>query len=321
MSHPEHEEDYQLGQQLANDILQAFRPGDRLRSVSRLSGGAIGRVFELDCERAPHRLVLKLFPESNPWGMPYEVFIFNLLRRKTSVPTPRIFHTDASHRVLSNDYVIMEKLAGAAIAHQPDLDESDYRSLYRQIGGVLRAMHGVTLPAFGYVARSDPVENWPTNAQFMSEWFGRQLEQYSQHGGEQELRRAITERVKASAEIFNACTQAVLCHTDIHESNVIAARDGQDWHITGVIDVGGAIAADPLYDVARTDYWSARRDQIKHAALLDGYGLTELDAHEEATLSIYRLYHALELRNWFATHDPASELLARTEADLASMLT
>ena len=82
--------------------------------------------------------------------------------------------------------------------------------------------------------------------------------------------------------------------------------------------MGGAIAADPVFDLARTDFWSTNGNPLKHAALLVGYG--DLRAGWEEVLPLYSLYHAFELRNWFARWDLGSKRLDRSEADIRKLV-
>lgn len=84
--------------------------------------------------------------------------------------------------------------------------------------------------------------------------------------------------------------------------------------MTGVLDAGGAIAADPLFDVARTEYWSARGDAEKRAGLREGYD-ARFGPDEEARIAFYALHHALELWAWFARARDAARV-AEIAADL-----
>ncbi len=58
-----------------------------------------------------------------------------------------------------------------------------------------------------------------------------------------------------------------------------------------------ADAADPLLDLAKTDYYG-REEAVWRAALLEGYRALPNDA--QARLGLYRLHHALALWTWFA---------------------
>ena len=94
-------------------------------------------------------------------------------------------------------------------------------------------------------------------------------------------------------------SRPALCHSDLHEANVLVERVPSGWVETGVVDLGGEIAAASLFDLARTDYWSTRDDPEKRAGLREGHG-EFLGRDQEAMIDIYALHHALELWNWFA---------------------
>ena len=110
----------------------------------------------------------------------------------------------------------------------------------------------------------------------------------------------------------------------IEDANDLSALDAQvvreihtdGWQITGVIDVENAIAADPLIDLAKTDYYALGRGEPERTALLDGYGPLPADAAER--LRLYRLYHALELWDWFGSTGTVGPLGAIAE-DLARL--
>ena len=95
---------------------------------------------------------------------------------------------------------------------------------------------------------------------------------------------------------YNATTP-VLCHNDFHDGNVLV--EPATGRVTGFIDVENAIAADPLMDLAKTQSYSIHGDEQKLAGLQEGYGDLPPDWRERTTL--YRLYHSLELWDWFAS--------------------
>lgn len=83
-----------------------------------------------------------------------------------------------------------------------------------------------------------------------------------------------------------------------------------------MIDVENAIAADPLIDLAKTDYHSLGRGEPERSALLAGYGPLPADADER--LELYRLYHAIELWDWFRSIGTAGPLSSIAE-DIAQL--
>ena len=90
----------------------------------------------------------------------------------------------------------------------------------------------------------------------------------------------------------------MLCHDDCHYGNVLVARDGGSWRVSGLCDFENVVAGDPLLDLAKTHCYSPRRSAATLAALAEGYG--ELRDGWRETLDLYVLYHWLELWDWLA---------------------
>ena len=95
---------------------------------------------------------------------------------------------------------------------------------------------------------------------------------------------------------MNACNQAVLCHNDLHAGNLLASVANGTPQLTGVLDFEGALAGDPLMDVAKSLYYLGDESR---AALLGGYGAIDLE-HGPQLLDLYHLYFVLELWCWMS---------------------
>jgi aminoglycoside phosphotransferase (APT) family kinase protein len=148
----------------------------------------------------------------------------------------------------------------------------------------------------------------------MTDQFGRKLGVFVDLGGDPELARAIDGYVTVHSGLLAACTQPVLCHGDFHDGNVLVTADAR---VSGFVDVEGAVAADPLLDLARTDYY-ALRDAIRRDAFISGYGPLPADAGER--IALYRLHHALELWNWATSIGKPADI-ARATTDLIAITT
>jgi hygromycin-B 7''-O-kinase len=104
-----------------------------------------------------------------------------------------------------------------------------------------------------------------------------------------------------SRRINDLLTQArtpVLCHDDYHPGNVLGAVEEGKWRVTGVVDVENAVSADPFLDIAKTDYYAIKANEAKREGFLAGYG--QLPSNWRERVQLYKLYHALELWDWFA---------------------
>ena len=100
----------------------------------------------------------------------------------------------------------------------------------------------------------------------------------------------------AAQSRLSACKQAVLCHNDLHAGNLLVTDMDGSLRLSGVLDFEGALAGDPLMDVAKALYYLDA--ECRHA-LLGGYGPIDRLRWPQ-TLDLYHLYFVLELWCWMA---------------------
>jgi aminoglycoside phosphotransferase (APT) family kinase protein len=266
-------------------LLREVLPGRRVAACLPRTGGELSQVYQAQFTDGADPVIIKIYAEAWRWKQDKEANIYQLLHRHQVGPTPRVLHTDSGQaHPRGQAYTVMTLLPGQPLsAVSGQLTESELRRVYRRMGSILAALHDIGQDAFGYLTTTilDPK---PTNTAYMTGQFGKKLREFADLGGDDALRSAIERHVAERTELFAACEHAALCHNDFHEGNVLIARDQHgDWQVTGFVDVENAIAADPLIDLAKTDSYSIRGDHFaeRHA--------------------LYRLYHALELWDWFAS--------------------
>jgi hygromycin-B 7''-O-kinase len=282
----------------AERVLRPLYPAVTVEELTVRTGGENSAVYEARCGDPAERVIIKVYPRELHWRLAKERHVYRLLGALDGFPIPRVLYADDSGRHLDRGYLVLTLLDGQVLSEvSPDLSDSELAHVYRRLGGLLAMLHRLEQPAFGYVTTEilDPV---PTNARYMRERFGRKLTEFAEHGGDAALRGAIDRFVASHADAFAACPGAVLCHNDFYEGNVLVARTDDTWQVTGIIDMENAIAGDPLVDIAKLDYYSICGNPVKTRGLLDGYGRPP--ATWPAAFPLYRLYHALELWDWYA---------------------
>lgn len=233
--------------------------------------------------------VVKRYTGESRWKQAKEIHVYSLL---AEVPgTPSVVHVDTEHGV-----TVMTRVPGEPLSSAP-VPASAVWDVYRQVGALQAAVHAVTQPAFGYLTTElrDPA---PHNTAYMTERFATKLAEFAELGGDPAIHRLVSGRVAERSGLFGLCAGPVLCHNDLHEGNVLVAPDGDGWRVTGFVDVENAIAADPLMDLAKTLQYELTGSPVKAAGLLAGYGPLPPDGL--ARIGLYRLFHALELWDWFA---------------------
>lgn len=259
-------------------------PGSEIAEVVRRTGGQLSTVFEVR-RTADEPLIVKVYDPEWLWKQAKEVHVYGLLTELGDA-VPRVIH-------VGDNFTVLTKLDGVPLS---ETDPPDWRATYQQLGQLLAAIHRVGQPAYGYLT-DEILDPLPDNTQYMRRQFTKKSREFDDLNGDPALRKDIEQYVETHVALLASNTAAVLCHNDFHEGNVLV--DPATWRITGFIDVENAIAADPLMDLAKTQAYSIRGNAEKLDGLIEGYGDLPLDWPERITL--YRLYHSLELWDWFAS--------------------
>ena len=266
-------------------------PGSDVAEIIPRTGGQLSTVFEV-LRTAADRLIVKVYAAEWAWKQAKEVHVYGLLAAELDGTIPHVVHAEpgADGR---DAFTILTKLDGVPLS---EVDPPDWRATYAQLGQLIACVHRIPQPAYGYLTDQilDPL---PDNDQYMRRQFAKKLGEFVELGGDHTLHDAIREYVDQRQGLFAASQSAVLCHNDFHEGNVLV--DPETWRVTGFIDVENAIAADPLIDLAKTASYSIRGNAEKLAGLVEGYGALPDDWEDR--IRLYRVYHSLELWDWFAS--------------------
>jgi hygromycin-B 7''-O-kinase len=271
--------------------------GGRVERLVTLSGGRNSDVYELDRGADPP-LVLKAYPPEHPWRREKEVAVYALLA-PLGLPIPAVVATGTT----PFPHTLMTKLPGLPFSDaRSELEPDDTAELFRQMGALLAQIHTVSMGEFGYLTGTGVVDASDSNEEYMGARIEKALREFSALGGDRATHDVVERHFEARADVFGRCTTPVLCHNDVHTANVLVEPA---WRITGLVDVEGAVAADPLLDLAKTDVYAVRGDPRLHDELLGGYGQLPPDVEER--LALYSLHHALELWNWFEEFGDAGD--------------
>lgn len=306
-----------LSADVAQTVVDKLGHGWRVLDVRPLAGGSKD-VFEMKIEGRPS-LVLKVYGDSLAWTLPKEAHVAGLIGERPDVPTPRWLLVDETKDLLPRRYAVITRLEGAAMTGRFGTLEAD--GLYRQIGGMLRSLHQVAMPAYGYILGDRLLKAFATNLDYMAAAFDAKFADFRQQGGDGALIERLAAQVAAGRRALAGCPGPVLCHNDIHPGNVLVAQDGVGaWRVSGLVDLENATSADPLFDLAKALDQTAFNDPAGRTPLLEGYGpLDRADA--DAAIFVYRIYHKLEMRNWLVAKGeaPASPGPAGLLRDLTEM--
>jgi aminoglycoside phosphotransferase (APT) family kinase protein len=286
-----------LSVDVARAVLRPAFPSVVVDRVLPRGGGENSAVYEVHTREPADRLIIKLYSEELHWKLHKEVYVYGLLG--DGLPLPRVLHVDETRSVVERNAIVLSLLPGVPLSTVvSQLDDVDVARIYRRLGELLAAIHRIAQPGFGYIGTEllDPV---PTNTEYMTGRFAHKLAEFAELGGDPAIHDAVFRFVAAHAALFAACPAPVLCHNDFHEGNVLVDSGEDGWEVTGVVDMENAVAADPVLDMAKTEYYSIRGSETKSGGFREGYGA--LPAGYPEAVGVYRVYHALELWDWFAS--------------------
>jgi len=254
-----------------------------------------------------------VYPDALYWKMRKEANIASLVQPRLSVPVPRILLADDTKQDIPLNFILMNKLDGEILADlEPTLTPDERLSSYRQIGKLLRELHRLPMNAFGYIGPNGIVTEHATNRAYLSIEFERKLKVFRERGGAVGLAKRVEGQISRRVYLLEECTHPVFCHNDLHAGNLLADFTAGSLRLTGVLDFEGALAGDPLMDVAKALYYLA--DDTK-TALLHGYGDMGR-RHWSETLDLYHLYFVIELWCWMAqigNTEPLDKLASELE--------
>ncbi|GAB3815379.1 hypothetical protein GCM10028799_16570 [Kribbella italica] len=267
-------------------MVRVALPGWEIAEVLSRSGGQLSAVFEVRGADGGV-VIVKVYDPEWAWKQGKEVHVYGVLKPELGELVPSVVHVEPEGERFA--FTVLSKVDGVPLS---EVDGADYRRIYEQAGELLRRIHRIPQPAYGYLT-DRVLEPVATNALYMARQFAKKLREFEELGGDAGLHQRITAYV--AEHPVPADVTPVLCHNDFHEGNLLV--DPETWRLNGIIDVENAIAADPLLDLAKAQYYSIKDDRAKLDGLLAGYG--ELPADWEQRTTTYRLYHALELWDWF----------------------
>ncbi|MGD9794943.1 MAG: phosphotransferase family protein [Acidimicrobiia bacterium] len=289
-------DDVRIAASEAIGVLRRVGVSDEVAAIQAVGGGGISSVFEMST-RGGASYIVKVYPESFAWKLAKEVFVYERLSTIAGLPVPTVIGWDDSRMIIDAHFLVLSKLPGVMLSGITDASLNEQAEVYHQLGMHLRAMHKLTFDQFGYLY-TGVVEGHSTNRDYMQFQFNKKLTEFRSAGGPSLIATAIERFVEERVSALDICKTASLCHDDVYENNLLVERTHQGLVLTGLLDVENAVAGDPLIDLSKTWLYAIRTAEHKWHGLIDGYG--SLGHRADERLDLYRLYHSLELWDWFA---------------------
>ncbi|WP_137151784.1 aminoglycoside phosphotransferase family protein [Devosia sp. FKR38] len=245
--------------------------------------------------RNADEIVLKIYSDRRGDSSGKEAFAASLLA-KLGVPITRVMARDESLSRLPFRYAVSNYLPGVRVA--VFRDAPDAADLYRDMGGLLRRLHGVSLPAFGAFNADGIVDPMAVHSAYIVRLWTTVLERFRHFGAAPDLADRLDQIVTQNLGLVVHTSGPVFAHDDFQPNNLLAERsaDGR-LRLTGLIDFGNARAADATFDLAKALFCCEHEAPGSTRAILEGYGPIDHPDPQRA-LWLYTLIHRVVMWYW-----------------------
>lgn len=233
--------------------------------------------------------------------MSAEVEAMRLVRNRTAMPVPEIFHHDASGAVIPNEHYLMAYVPGISLHNaKQQHPDNDFDAAERQVGRLLAQMHAITGNRFGYLApTAKRHDRWRTAFAEMVEGVladGEALD-VSLPLSYGDIRSRLEWVYPALDQVHTPC----LVHWDLWDGNIFV--NPQTGDLTGIIDFERAMWADPLIEQNFIGKGA-------NASFLAGYGKVmpaSRDEHVRRILYNIHLFLLVVIEHYYRKY-PTNEL-------------
>jgi len=210
------------------------------------------------------------------------------------LPVPRIIVFDNSRKLANFDYVIESRINGVDLSESM-LSDSELKRVMRHVGKLLKQMHGISAEGFG--ALTGELKGHAKSWRYLRKPINRLSDGLFNE-------KIVTK--KQSNHIANYFLEREsildfddprLLHNDIQKNNLMVNQN----KLVGIIDLGDAMAGDPVYDLARA--YQGLCDIPYRDELLNAYGDFDMES-----FNYYLLYHACWTTIFFHKNNFKGEL-------------
>jgi hypothetical protein len=305
----------------ANDAIiraiETHMPGRTVQSVQD-RGVWIRHIIEIALDNG-ESVFIKI--TCGDFGNDKEVFVSQLLR-DNDLPAPRTFAYDDSGDIITEPFIIQEKLGGTRLGDLLDhLDETDARDIYAAMGRFYRQLHAITYAHSGWIIDGTGLVGSTAPNDHMYQQvivtIGKQAVACS-HLSEATYQRLV-DLWRAKLPELNDHIPALVgiaCYWTVALDKVNDA-----WQVVRVMDLGDFLYWDAAFELAAIKYPVFRPALAKQQwnAFVSAYGAVPDDNR-------LRLYHLLQrldaaMGNYLAPRTTENDAWMRTAwADFDSLM-
>ncbi|MHC4200241.1 MAG: phosphotransferase family protein, partial [Planctomycetota bacterium] len=212
----------------------------------------------------------------------------------TRVPVAEILACDGTRELIDRDFLVMERLGGAAVS-QTHLSAPAAGRMLEQMGRHLRDLHdSCRAERYGYLGEHecmDPADTW---AEAFRTMWAKLVEDIRRCGVyDDDEARGVTGALERNIGHFDRDVPSSLLHMDVWAQNILVDVDdqGNEGHVTGVVDWDRALWGDPEIEFAVLDYCG-----ISEPPFWRGYGKARDDSASAKVRWLF--YYLYELQKY-----------------------
>jgi len=229
-------------------VINKIYPDSSVISVKRFKKGVINETYDVKVDNKS--LVLRIYPK-NLWKIKKEEYLYNLIRKKTNVPVPKIIKT-------GRNYILMSKIEGKELSVRN-------KALVRKAGELLAKIHSIKFPHYGWIIKDKikpKFKNWPDFINYDMKLKFRKIP-----GKYKQLKNNIKNIVNKNKSLLNVKSKPCLLHKDYHSSHIIVNKN----KINGIIDIEWAMSGHNEFEVAKSCSWMFDKKPKLEKIFLEGY--------------------------------------------------
>lgn len=231
-------------------LLAVAAPGRAIISAEVLSAGLVNTNYRIELEREPSPVVLRLYARDEA-ACAREERLSRLVAGV--VPAPGVLYADPSAARFRLPWMLMTWMEGVPLPEALlALPPEEAPSLAAALGATAAAIGSFTFASSGFFAPDLSIAEPLDPPAEMTRVLLRRL-LFEGRAGER-LGAALIGRLWSlvethAGELDALAGRVALVHSDYRDSNLLVARDGAGWRVSGALDWEFAYAGPSLFDL------------------------------------------------------------------------
>ena len=213
-----------------------------VKSVKILEEGLSNPTYMIN-----NKIVLRIKKDSNEFKFEKERFLFDLLRKKTNLPVPKVIDLDSSKKIIPYDYTLLEKLPGKLLKDVfSKLSKPQKKKMAYNLGVSLAKIHSIHFKKIGNF-RPDKITKNVTWSKFIWGIYTDVMKKIKRNNlMDKNLIKKVERFIKENKNLLNAKFKPSLLHNDFNGGNILV----QKGKISGIFDMEWSFSGHSEYELS-----------------------------------------------------------------------